>query len=93
MAHAAMVQQLLSRSCGRSRDLRGPYLDPASTDLLMNTGEPGKLLIKANGSANGLRAPGTTVKLSGITKGDYWFIYHAIEKKYLYLNDGATRRP
>lgn len=78
---------------GRSRNLMGPFLDPASKDLLLNTGEPGKLLIKANGSADGFAGPGHNGEIFRDDKGDYWFIYHAIEKKYPYLNNGATRRP
>ena len=78
---------------GRSDDLRGPYVDPASRQLLSNTGDPGKLLIKANGSVNGFAGPGHNAEIIQDDKGKDWFVYHAIEKKYPNLGNGATRRP
>ncbi|MBN1791144.1 MAG: family 43 glycosylhydrolase [Bacteroidales bacterium] len=78
---------------GRSADIKGPYLDPLSQQLLSDTGDPGKLLIKANGNTNGFAGPGHNAEIILDDAGDYWFVYHAIDKELPYLNNGATRRP
>ena len=78
---------------GRSSDIQGPYTDPSSHSLLETSGEPGKLLIKGNGSLDGFAGPGHNGEIFQDEKGDYWFLYHAIEKKYPNLGNGATRRP
>lgn len=78
---------------GRSRELKGPYSDPSAHTLLEASGEPGKLLVRGNGSLDGFAGPGHNGELIQDRKGDYWLLYHAIEKKYPYLGNGATRRP
>jgi arabinan endo-1,5-alpha-L-arabinosidase len=78
---------------GRSQDIRGPYTDPAGQSLMMNTGQPGKLLIRGNVTTGGFAGPGHNAEIMEDKKGNTWFIYHAIDKKYPYLNNGATRRP
>jgi len=78
---------------GRSREIQGPYTDPSSHSLLETSGEPGKLLIRGNGSLDGFAGPGHNGEIFQDDQGDYWFLYHAIEKKYPNLGNGATRRP
>lgn len=78
---------------GRSRDIEGPYEDPTTHFLLETSGEPGKLLIRGNSNANGFAGPGHNAEIFQDEEGDYWFLYHAIEKKYPNLGNGATRRP
>ena len=78
---------------GRSTDLKGPYTDPVNNSLLSNTGSPGKLLIKGNVTPSGFAGPGHNGEIFTDKDGNYWFIYHAIEKEEARLNNGATRRP
>jgi len=78
---------------GRSRDILGPYTDPSSHSLLETSGEPGKLLIKGNGSPDGFAGPGHNAEIFQDDEGNDWFLYHAIEKKLPNLGNGATRRP
>jgi arabinan endo-1,5-alpha-L-arabinosidase len=78
---------------GRSQNIEGPYLDPSSHSLLETAGEPGKLVIKGNGSPDGFAGPGHNGEIFRDGKGNYWFLYHAIDKKLPNLGNGATRRP
>jgi arabinan endo-1,5-alpha-L-arabinosidase len=78
---------------GRSENIQGPYIDPSTHSLLETAGEPGKLVIKGNGSMDGFAGPGHNGEIFQDGEGNYWFLYHAIEKKYPNLGNGATRRP
>lgn len=71
---------------GRSESLLGPYLDRQGRSIL---GSSGSLVV----------GDGTTFVGNGHNSvvqddaGDYWMIYHGIDRYNPYLPGGATRRP
>lgn len=71
---------------GRSTSLLGPYVDRLGRDLKTSDGS----LVLGNGETYVGNGHNTMIQDDN---GDYWLIYHGINKDEGYLPNGATRRP
>jgi arabinan endo-1,5-alpha-L-arabinosidase len=71
---------------GRSTSLLGPYQDRLGRDLKNSDGS----VVIGNGDTYVGNGHNTMVQDDN---GDYWLLYHGINKDNGYLPNGATRRP
>ncbi|MFD2611179.1 family 43 glycosylhydrolase [Paenibacillus gansuensis] len=77
---------------GRAESLRGPYLDKEGKDLLHSSGSlllVGSNLWEENGTFAG---PGHNSLVTD-EQGEDWIVYHAIDIKKPYNDNGGTVRP
>lgn len=70
----------------RSTELLGPYIDKAGRDIIHSEGS---LVIGDGEQYIGVGHNSVVID----DNGDYWLIYHGIDKDNPYLENGATRRP
>ena len=72
---------------GRSRDLKGPYLDKQGRDLTHRGN--GTLLLKGNDKFVGT---GHTSRIMTDDQGNDWILYHAMDPKRPRVSTGGNRR-
>lgn len=78
---------------GRSKSLKGPYVNQYGENLLYFDGTP---VVMAQSSMDNPKDPYIGPGHNSIIRDDsgaYWLVYHAIDSKNPYLPNGATRRP
>ncbi len=70
----------------RSTELLGPYVDKTGRDIIHSKGS---LVVGAGEQYVGVGHNAVAID----DNGDYWLIYHGIDKDDPYLENGATKRP
>lgn len=63
---------------GRSRSVKGPYIDKTGKPLLENGGT---LLLQGNAGTEGFTGPGHNGDIITDKKGETWMLYHAFRKE------------
>ncbi|MFW6319985.1 MAG: family 43 glycosylhydrolase, partial [Bacillota bacterium] len=71
---------------GRSESLLGPYLDRQGRNIIGSSGS----LVVGDGEQFVGNGHNSVIQDDA---GDYWMIYHGIDRDDPYLPSGATRRP